>query len=1035
MSPHALAQEYLNRSEDHLWAIVSNGLLLRMLRDNASLTRAAYLEFDLAAIFDGEAYSDFVMLWMVCHRSRFEGDPPEKCLLEQWSTEAAAAGTRALDRLRVGVENAIVSLGEGFLAARQNAALRQRIRSGALEGDEFLRQLLRIVYRMLFLLVAESKDLVLDPAADETARIRYRRFYSVDRLRFLAQGRRGTAHGDLWRGLIITMKALDARHPGIPELGLVPLGSFLWSPDSVPDLVDASIENRHLLAAVRHLTLVRDAEAKAYRAVDYRNLGPRELGSVFESLLELHPEMNVEARSFVLASARGNERKTSGSFYTPSALIERLLDEALDPILDEAEGSADPEKSLLDLRVLDPACGSGHFLVEAAHRIAGRLATHRAGGVEPAPAELQAALRDVVGRCLYGIDINPMAVELCKVSLWLVANTPGRPLGFIDHHIVCGNSLLGTTPALLENGLPNEAFKALTGDDKKRVNELRKTNRAERKQRDQGLLPLGWSPRDDVAALAKEMEILDSRAGETAVDEAVKKELHGHIQRSDTYMRSKLVADAWCAAFVNPKKQGEPVITDSTVRAIGEGHEVGRDVVKRVQQLADHYKFLHLHLVFPDVEERGGFDAVLGNPPWEKVKLLQKEWFAAREPEIAAARNKAARLKLIEQLRHNDPALYEAFQAATRQAEGISSTIRNSSRYPLCGRGDVNTYAVFAELMRNSVADTGRTGMIVPSGIATDFTYRQFFSDLVDKRSLASLYDFENRQKIFPGIDSRIKFCLLTLGGAEVMSAQARFAFFLQRPEEAADPDRAFPMSREDFALFNPNTRTCPVFRTRKDMETARKMYERAGVVWRETRDGKPKSNPWGVSFSTMFHMSNDSSLFRTRDHMEEDGWEIRGNSFVKGEEVYLPLYEAKLFHQYDHRFATFEGASPKEIRTGKARPMTPEEKADPGAVSLPRYWIPRREVKQRSVAHFDTSTLRHFDTSTLRHAGTLGAKLALRQVTNSTNERTSILSMIPIVGLGHSGAIISVGGWPSETSRDQRISEPRSSRSSPGSR
>ncbi len=379
MSPHALAQEYLNRFEDHLWAIVSNGLLLRMLRDNASLTRAAYLEFDLAAIFDGEAYSDFVMLWMVCHRSRFEGDPPEKCLLEQWSTEAAAAGTRALDRLRVGVENAIVSLGEGFLAARQNAALRQRIRSGALEGDEFLRQLLRIVYRMLFLLVAESKDLVLDPAADETARIRYRRFYSVDRLRFLAQSRRGTAHGDLWRGLMVTMKALDARHPGIPELGLVPLGSFLWSPDSVPDLVDASIEHRHLLAAVRHLTLVRDAEAKVYRAVDYRNLGPRELGSVFESLLELHPEMNVEARSFVLASVRGNERKTSGSFYTPSALIERLLDEALDPILDEAEGSADPENSLLDLRVLDPACGSGHFLVEAAHRIAGRLASHRTG--------------------------------------------------------------------------------------------------------------------------------------------------------------------------------------------------------------------------------------------------------------------------------------------------------------------------------------------------------------------------------------------------------------------------------------------------------------------------------------------------------------------------------------------------------------------------------------------------------------------------------------------------------------------------------
>ena len=454
VSPHSLVQEFLNRSDDHLWGIVSNGLVMRVLRDNASLTRSAYCEFDLQGIFDGEAYSDFVLLWLISHRSRFEGDPPEKCILEQWTNEAAAAGTRALDRLREGVENAIISLGEGFLAHRGNSALRARLNNGDLADVDYLRQLLRLVYRLIFLLVAESRDLLLAPGTDETARRRYQEFYSVGRLRTLAAARRGTSHHDLWQSLQITMTALDADHPGLTALGLKPLGSFLWSPDSIPDLGAAGIENRHLLAAIRSLSLVRDVEAKAVRQVDYRNLGTRELGSVYESLLELHPEVNVDARTFGLVGAAGAERKLTGSYYTPESLIERLLDEALDPILDEAEHSSDPEQVLLDLRVLDPACGSGHFLISAAHRIAGRLASVRVGGIEPTPADLRTAVRDVIGRCVYGIDINPMAAELCKVSLWLEANDNGRPLGFLDHHIVCGNSLLGTTPELLEKGVP-----------------------------------------------------------------------------------------------------------------------------------------------------------------------------------------------------------------------------------------------------------------------------------------------------------------------------------------------------------------------------------------------------------------------------------------------------------------------------------------------------------------------------------------------------------------------------------------------------
>ena len=949
VSPHGLVQEFLNRSDDHLYGIVSNGLLLRVLRDNASLTRAAYCEFDLAGIFDGEVYSDFVLLWLLCHRTRFEGDPPEKCILEQWSTEAAAAGTRALDRLREGVEKAIISLGEGFLAHRGNSALRARLHKGDLADADYLRQLLRLVYRLIFLLVAESRDLLLAPGTDETARLRYQEFYSVDRLRKLAAARRGTSHDDLWRSLQITMSALDADHPGIPELGLRPLGSFLWSPGSIPDLVDASIENRHLLAAMRRLSLVRDVEAKARRQVDYRNLGTRELGSVYESLLELHPEVNVDARIFRLVSAAGAERKLTGSYYTPESLISRLLDEALDPILDEAEHSPDPEQALLDLRVLDPACGSGHFLISAAHRIAGRLAYVRVGGIEPTPAELRTALRDVVGRCLYGIDINPMAVELCKVSLWLEANDNRRPLGFLDHHIVCGNSLLGTTPELLEKGVPNEAFKALTGDDKKWVTQLRKINRNERKRRDQQMLELGWSPSDDMSTLAEEVAIIDSKAEDTASNVAAKADRYSEFQQCDAYVRSKLAADTWCAVFVAPKRPGEPVITDATVRAIGQGHDTAPGVAGMAVDLAEQYRFLHLHIAFPDVfEESGGFDAVLGNPPWDKVEFKEKEFFVVRDPELAALAG-ANRKRAIEELSRTNPHLHADYLSERRTNEGTRLLLASSGVYPLCGRGKMNSYAVFAEMIRNAISPDGRAGMIVPSGIATDHTTRYFFSDIVESRSLVSLYDFENREKVFPGIDSRIKFCLLTLSGAERPVPEAEFAFFLHRVEQLVETERRYPLSPDDFALFNPNTRTCPTFRTRSDMEIATKMYRRSGVLWNEKRDGQSEDNPWSISFQQMFNMTSDSDLFRTRDEMEEDGWKLLGNIFEKDDVAYLPLYEAKLFHQYDHRFATFEGVSARDLKNGNARSMASDEKEKPEAVVLPRYWIPKTEVDVRT--------------------------------------------------------------------------------------
>ena len=1032
-SPHSLLQEFLNRSDQHLWGIVTNGQVLRLLRDNATLTRQAYCEFDLQAIFDGDAYSDFQTLWRTCHRTRFEGNPPASCYLEKWNIESITAGTRALGQLREGVKNAIETIGTGFLFHHHNTQLRHNLRQGDLTTQRFHHQLLRLVYRMLFLLVAESRELLLSPNAGETAKRRYYHYYSISRLRKLAERRRGrTAHSDLWKSLRVTMNSLDSKSGGIPALGLVPLGSFLWSPDTIPDIHTAQMDNRHLLNAIHHLCLTPDTQAKALRPVDYKNLGSEELGSVYESLLELHPKVNVDARTFELISAPGSERKITGSYYTPTVLINRLLDEALNPLLDRAETATDPEKALLDLRVLDPASGSGHFLIDAAHRIAGRLATTRSQDTEPTPDELRTALREVIGRCVYGIDINPMAVELCKVSLWLEANHNGQPLSFLDHHIVCGNSLLGTTPDLLTDGIPQTAFKKQTVDDPKRLAHLRRTNLAERKTRNQRILALEWSPSDAITQLADDLAVINTGEDSTTADIDAKADLYEELQQSQTYLRAKTVADAWCAAFVIPKTHQHPTITDSTIRTIGQGYDIPPETREAITALSVEYQFLHPHVAFPDVFERsGGFDLVVGNPPWGRVKLQEKKWFATRDPEIANAPNQAARRKLINTLKEEHPALHSQFQVAVRRSEGISFLLRNSGYYPLAGRGDINTYAVFAEFMRNTTTPAGRSGMIVPTGIATDDTTKHFFSDLTEKQSVVSLYDFENRKKLFPAVDSRQKFCLLTLSGEQNPMPRSDFVFFAHDITDLHDPDRHYILTPADFALFSPNTRNCPIFRSRRDMDIARKMYHQSGVLWREPRGAKPEQNPWNLSFKRLFDMSNDSGLFRTRSQLENEGWQLQGNVFVRGEARCLPLYESKLFHQYDHRFATFEDVPPKRVRDGKPRYINSEEKTNPQTVVIPRYWVPEEEVVERLVSQSVSQSVRQTDRPpadypTAGHDQSprgLGPQLAFRMITRATDVRTGFFAVIPNGALGHSGALVVFGSLCSETSPEQQMS------------
>ena len=1011
-NPHGLVQDLLNRDDARLWGVVSNGLRLRILRDNQALSRQSWLEFDLEAMFSGEVYADFVLLWLVAHATRFapqEDDRPETCWMEQWTREAERQGLRALGALRGSVVRVLQILGGGFTGHPRNGRLREALRRGTVTLGDFHGQLLRVVYRLIFLFVAEDRLLdgqpLLHPPNDSDAarmaRERYAAHYGTARLRELAGRIRGSRHGDLWRQFQLLVGALS----GDPDfettrraLALPALGSVLWDPAATAELNDAHLTNYDFLESLRCLAFVR--HDRVLRPVDYRNLGAEELGGVYESLLGLTPQLNGDGARFTFAEFAGNVRKTSGSYYTPDELVQCLLDSALDPVVAEAvrnQTGADAERAILDLKVCDPAVGSGHFLVGAAHRLARHLArvrAHAAGDGEPSPLLYQRALRDVIGRCLYGVDVNPMAAELCRVGLWLEALEPGKPLSFLDHHVRVGDSLLGATPELIAAGLPDEAFQPLKADDRTVCSVLRKRNRLERESGQQDMRRLMVAePRPEYGSLASLSRDLDESADGTLDDIRRKEVRFRSLVVSPQYRRRQLVADAWCAAFVWPKQAGDDpaCFTTDTMRSLHDDADSPAPAQHRaVERLARRYRFFHWELAFPEVFENGGFDCVLGNPPWEHVELVEKEWFAERKPEIANAATAAARKQMIRSLEIDHPALYSRFLDAQREFAGRRHLLRNSGRYPLCGRRRIDLYTVFAEAMRSFLNERGRVGCVVPTGIVTDDTTKLFFQDVMDTRSLVSLLDFENHQRrFFPDVRSDKKFCLFTAGrGLRPIASRAEFVFFARAVEETDDPNRRFVLSSKDIALLNPNTRTCPIFRTRADAELAKAVYRRVPVLVREVRD-RPDDNPWRIRFGTMFNMASDSELFRTRAALEADGWGLVDNVFYRDDGEYLPLYEAKMIHQFDHRWAGHHGEGDRSDRRAFAK-LSLADKQNPAFTVLPCYWVDARKVWSRNPRIGVTQ-----GTSS-------GWLMGCRDITANTDRRTVICGVFPYSAVGH---------------------------------
>jgi len=981
-SPHDELQAFLNVNRRCKWGIVTNGVLLRVLREYYHTTTKGYLEFDVENIFRERSFTDFRVLYRMVHASRFIPDKDGVCALEQFYRESVAAGVTVGENLRRNVKRAIEALGNGFLTPE----LAKRM----VEDEEFCKayyaELLRVVYRLLFLLFAEQRAML--PTRDSL----YADEYSVTRLREMAETRHGKdEHCDLWEGLKVTFRMLKN---GCAPLRVFGYNGSLFDDSEIPILSGLSCKNEDVLTAVRHLTLVE--EEHVLKRINYLDLGVEEIGSIYESLLDFVPRVfgteqevdgeKVPANMFFL-DPRGAGRKTTGSYYTNPRLIDELIKSALKPVVEDRLAKAvDKEKALLSIKVCDPACGSGAFLIAADNFLARELAKLRTGQAEPPDREVKKARRDVLQHCIYGVDLNPMAVELAKVSLWINSCVEDMPLNFLDHHIKCGNSLIGATPELLKEGVPDEAFVPVVGDDKVFAKEVRARNSLERKQK--LMVEFEFAER---MKQAKEYALLDEFMEKSTVDVEEKRRRYYALTNSPEWKLQKFVADGWTAAFFWQLSKDSLVTPTQAVLRVAQkngGKAVDPKTYEMIMKLAEQYRFFHWFLEFPDVfkGEHGGFDCLIGNPPWERIKLQEKEFFEARSSEIAGAATAAKRKELIKSLSKTQPKLWKAFQIALRSSELESKFIRFSGRFPLTAKGDINTYAIFAEHASKTLGSGGLAGIIVPTGIATDDTNKEFFSALIEDDALASLFDFENKEGLFPSVHRAYKFSLVTLGKLK-RTTKTAFAFFLHNTDQLKEEQRLFELTREDFSLLNPNTKTCPIFRTKRDAELTKGIYRKASILWNESKG----NNPWGIKFLRMFDMTNDSHLFKDRESLEKEGFILNGNLFGKGNSRYLPLYEGKMLQLFDHRAASVVVNPENILRQALPKETTEDQHKDPDFVPMPRYWVSEELVLKMIPKEYYSD----------------GWVFGFKNVTSPTNERTFIGGAFPLSAVGNSMPLI----------------------------
>ena len=642
MSPHALLQEYINLTE-HLYTIVTNGIHLRLLCGSSRLIRLSFLEFDLETMMEEEHYADFAIMFRLLHSSRMPAkmDLGAESLIEKYHQDALDSGSRIREGLSNAVEYSIRSLANGFLKHADNEELREKIDNEEISAFKFYQYQLRLIYRILFLMVIEERNLIFPDNADKTKREIYYQYYSVNHLRklceklYLADQR----FNDLWIALKNTFHLFESEIKG-KHLGLSPLAGDLFGYNAIGILNKCNLDNKILLECLRNLSAFINKKTGQKMRVNYASLNVEEFGSVYEGMLEYDPIITKQAGVYQFDFVKGSGRSSSGSHYTPDELVQPLIKHSLDYVIEDRLKSSDKksekEKALLSIKVCDVACGSGHILLNAARRIGAELAKVRTGEDQPSPAPLRQAIRDVIKSCIYGVDKNPLAVELCKVSLWLEAHNPGEPLNFLDHHIKCGDAIVGLAhKEELENGIADEAFKKMPGDDKDIRAELAKRNKEERKYSEKRKIFYEHSEFGSIdrsfTDISKVFESFN-RLPENSIKEIEHKRIeYQKLVLRDNWWHLKTLSDIQVAQFFIPKTEdnAKKIITDDTYQAHLSGRKplAGSVAVAKAMGVAAKKKFFHWFLEFPEVftpspagegrgEGKGGFDCILGNPPF-----------------------------------------------------------------------------------------------------------------------------------------------------------------------------------------------------------------------------------------------------------------------------------------------------------------------------------------------------------------------------------------------------------------------------------
>ncbi|WP_416841816.1 Eco57I restriction-modification methylase domain-containing protein [Haloferax sp. DFSO52] len=1015
-SPHDELQRFLNAA-DQQWSLVADGLKLRLLRDYYHTYTRGYIEFDLENIFTNRNYEDFRALYRLCHASRFvvdddtdEDDADAESPLESLYQVALATGVKIGEDLQSNVVEALETLGNGFLTPDIRSVLKE---GGQDEADQYYQDLLRVVYRLLFLMFAEQRGMMADRGDLYTDE------YSINTLRDRSERSKARdTETDLWEGLQVTFRLVgDGYEDDEKSVLSVPgYNGGLFDDSKLEYVTESTCPNHALLDAIHNLTHV---EQEGYQQrISYADLGVDEIGAVYESLLEFMPkyadkaveleDKKVSSGSFYLDD-RGMDRKETGSYYTKPELVDELIDSALKPVVDNRVGDADtPEEkgeALLSIDVVDPACGSGAFLIAANNYLGKRLAEIRSGTEYPDEKVVREARRSVVQHCLYGVDLNPMAVELAKVSLWINSAVKDQPLSFLDHRIKQGNSLIGTTEELIQQGVPVDAYPT-TGDcGYDTGNAIRKRIRNENKDVDdeaglQAGLDWGYTASQEYLEVAEELEALD----ESAISDVERKaKLFEKLEAADGLLTQKLVHDVWTAAFYWPMDgSASEYPSPRTIERVRREapHDLDDpqgeidEMCARALDIAKRESFFHWELEFPLVFQKGGFDCVLGNPPWEQVELTEKEWFRGKHERIANSTSKSERRGLLNELESEDEQLYSAWTQAKSIAECTSKFIRESGRFRLSGVGEINTYPAFTELSTFDIlSDYGKCGMIVKTGIATDYYTQDLFSELVEQRLLDSLYDFVNKRNLFPDVATRERFCLLTTTGCGYPSDSFSFSFFNWTLDDLHSPGSIYKMSKDELEMINPNTKNCPMFQTKEERDLAVTVYEGTPILIHEENE----TNTWDLNYIRIFDMANDSDLFadNTLEDLEANGYQRKdGNLYAGDGDEFLPLWEGKLFQQFDHRFATFEGI-PKNKRFGRragTKKVGEDQKKNEDYEVIPRYWVNKNDFEDRKESlDWDQNWM-----------------FAFRETGGSaSNSRTSIGTVLPMHPCSHKAPVL----------------------------